>query len=37
MFDAVRSELIAKAGVGLNVMELVGAKTLDGWFGPAPA
>jgi hypothetical protein len=37
MLDADRSEHIARMGMGLNVMEHVGARTLDRWFGPAPA
>jgi hypothetical protein len=37
MLDADRSEHIARMGVGLNVMEHVGARTLDRWFGPTPA
>jgi hypothetical protein len=37
MHDASRSEHIARAGEGLNVMEHVGAKTPYGWFDPTPA
>lgn len=37
MLDADRSEHIARMGVGLSVMEYVGARTLDRWFGPTPA
>jgi hypothetical protein len=37
MHGADRGEHIARAGVGLHVMENVGAETPYGWSDPTPA